>query len=189
MCFICSNPLSNGQTVTVERGMQTLRDASKQRNDGKIEYLCDVTSIKIHIDCRRNYVRKSSIAIFVSKRERENDGPSMSSSSSPPHTRLRLSEQSSFDFEKLCFFVMTRPMKKKKKKGEKKRRRISLVSTHAFKDSIIATADKLGGDFAKTVKNRIIFEDLLAAEARYHLQCYLNFLRSRKPGNVGRPSY
>jgi len=28
---------------------------------------------------------------------------------------------------------------------------------------------------------------LRAAEARYHHQCYLNFLRSRKPSNVGRP--
>lgn len=75
---------------------------------------------------------------------------------------------------------------KEKKKDEKKRRRISLVSTHGFKDSVIDTADKFGGDFANTVKNRIIFEDLLAAKARYHLQCYLNFLRSRKSGNVGR---
>lgn len=149
MCFICSNPLSDGQTVVVKCGIKTLRDVSKERNDGKIEYLRDAIFIEVHIDCRRNYVRKSSIAAFVSKKERKDDGLSTSSSLSPPRTRLRLSEQPFFDFKKLCFFCGNEANEEKeKKKDEKKRSRISLVSAYAFKDSIIATADKLGGDLA-----------------------------------------
>lgn len=120
MCFICSNFLSDGQTVVVQRGIQTLRDASKERDDGKIEYLRDATSIEVHIDCRRNYLRKSSIAAFVSKRERIDDDPSTSSSSSPPCTRLRISEQPSFDFKKLCFFCGDEANEEKEKRKRKK---------------------------------------------------------------------
>jgi len=55
MCFICDKSLSEGATVVVERGIQTLRDASAERNDGKIEHLRSVDSIKIHTQCRKTY--------------------------------------------------------------------------------------------------------------------------------------
>lgn len=49
MCFICNKFLSEGATVVVERGMKIVRDASAKRNDGKIEHLRSVNSIKIYV--------------------------------------------------------------------------------------------------------------------------------------------
>ena len=78
MCFVCSKSLSEGPTVVVHRGLKTLRNASVERNDGKIEHLRNVNSIKIHVQCRKEYTRKSSILAVKNVRD---EGASTSTSS------------------------------------------------------------------------------------------------------------
>lgn len=38
-CFICENPLPVGETVNFEHGLQTLKNASNEKDDGHIEFL------------------------------------------------------------------------------------------------------------------------------------------------------
>ncbi|CAG4965080.1 unnamed protein product [Parnassius apollo] len=88
-CFICSQPLTESGVVTVDRGMKALIDASIERGDEFSEYLKDQTSVKIHVQCRKNYTRKSSIDAVKRRRQEEEAG---SSKISPPRTRARVSE-------------------------------------------------------------------------------------------------
>ncbi|KAJ8880782.1 hypothetical protein PR048_017253 [Dryococelus australis] len=69
ICFICDHSLSHGDTVVVERGLQTLKDASVNRGDGHIGYLKNVNTVTIHVHCRKDYIRKSSIMAFKRRRD------------------------------------------------------------------------------------------------------------------------
>lgn len=100
LCFVCSKSLLEGTTVVVERCLKTLRDASVERNYEKIEHLRNVNSIKIHVHCRKDYTRSSSISAF--KRERDEDAST--STSSPPRRKTRLIAQPSFNFKERCMF-------------------------------------------------------------------------------------
>ena len=94
-CFICGIPLSDGDTVTVERGIQSIIHASICRNDGHIEHLKNVRSVTVHTNCRKNYRSKNSIAGF--KRRQETDVPS-TYQCSPRKKRI-----GSFSFKEFCF--------------------------------------------------------------------------------------
>ncbi|GBO07630.1 hypothetical protein AVEN_73887-1 [Araneus ventricosus] len=63
ICFICSQPLAEGEIVAVERGLKTLIDSSIERNYGYVEYLKDKQSVTIHVQRRKMYTRKTSIAV------------------------------------------------------------------------------------------------------------------------------
>lgn len=54
-CFICGKSLSVGDTVVVERGLQTVKNASADRNDGHLEYLKNVNFVTINVECRKDY--------------------------------------------------------------------------------------------------------------------------------------
>jgi len=64
LCIICSKQLSDGDIVHVDRGLQTLIKASIERGDGKDELMMNVSSIKVHVNCRKEYCRVSSITAF-----------------------------------------------------------------------------------------------------------------------------
>lgn len=63
-CFICNDLLSVGKTVNVERGLQTLKTVSNEREDGCIEFLNSVNSVRVHVECRKEYIHKKNIAAF-----------------------------------------------------------------------------------------------------------------------------
>lgn len=184
VCFVCTKSLSEGETVVVERGLKTLRDASAERNDGKMEHLRNINSIKIHVQCRKDYTRRNSI--IACKRERNESAST--STNSPPRSRMREREQS-FNLKEQCIFCGEEASEvKERKKDRKTRQKIKYVSTVSFKDSIIAMADNRGDDIANAVKKRIMFEnDLVAAQAKYHHNCYHSFVIPATAGKVGRP--
>ncbi|KAJ0169956.1 hypothetical protein K1T71_014562 [Dendrolimus kikuchii] len=97
-CFICAKLLTESEVITVERGMKTLINASIERADEFSEYLKNQKSVTIHENCRKNHIRKSSIAA-ANKRQREEQ----EATASPPRTRSRISE-SPFCFKELCLF-------------------------------------------------------------------------------------
>lgn len=100
-CFICNKLLTQTGSVTVDRGMQTLIDASTERGDEFSEYLKNQKSVTIHVQCRKSYTRKSSIA--AAKRQHEEEEEASTSKVSPPRTRARVSE-SAFCFKQCCLF-------------------------------------------------------------------------------------
>ena len=52
----------SGGTVEVgTKARSTIVDASRQREDGRDQYLSTVQPLIVHVSCRQNYTRKSSI--------------------------------------------------------------------------------------------------------------------------------
>lgn len=170
LCFICNKLISESASVSVVRGLQTLKTASIERNDGNINYLNTLTSVMVHVDCRKVYISKNSIA--ASKRRAEED--ETPTAASPP----RKKREEVFDFKTFCLFCgQVADEAAEKKQKEKYRRTISKVSTLDFKNNVLKKADERSDLIGKLVKNRILFEhDLIAAEAKYHAVCYSNFL-------------
>ena len=137
LCFICNKLSTEGETVTVSRGMKTLIDAIIERGDEFVDYLRSEKSVTVHVDCRKSYTRKSSIAAI--KRQHE-DGQASTSKVSPPRIKARVSE-SDFCFKKCCLFCGDEADKEaEKKKSLHRRRKIYNVTTLSFKGSILAVA-------------------------------------------------
>ena len=88
LCFICYKLLTEGETVTVSRGMKTLIDANIERGDEFVDYLRSEKSVTVHVGCRKSYIRKSSIAAIKGQHE---DGQVSTSKVSPPRIRIRVS--------------------------------------------------------------------------------------------------
>ncbi|CAH2086035.1 unnamed protein product [Euphydryas editha] len=179
LCFICDKKLSEGVSVNVVRGLQTLKTASIERNDGHIDYLNTLSSVNVHSECRKVYTSKN--VIIASKRRTDESEPS--TSSAPRKKRNEV-----FDFGKLCLFCGQEADEiAEKKKKLKYRRTISNVSTLAFKDNVIKRAEERNDSLGELVKERIYYEyDLIAAEAKYHTICYTNFL-TRVPSADKKP--
>ncbi|XP_008556708.3 uncharacterized protein LOC103577712 isoform X2 [Microplitis demolitor] len=179
LCFIRDKSLSEGVSVNVVRGLQTLKTASIEKNDGHIDYLNTLSSVNIHSECRKVYTSKNAIVAW--KRRTEEGEPS-----TPSAPRKKRNEV--FDFKKLCLFCGQEANKvAKRKKKEKYRRTISNVSTLAFKENVIKKAEERNDSLGKLVKERILYEyDLIAAEAKYHTICYTNFL-TRVPSADKKP--
>ncbi len=53
ICFLCDKELLAEESVTVTRGMDTIRKCSEQRGDGIAERLNGLSSIDVHIICRK----------------------------------------------------------------------------------------------------------------------------------------
>ena len=51
LCFICNKLLTEGETVTVSRGMKTLIDASIERGNEFVDYLRSKKSVTVRVDC------------------------------------------------------------------------------------------------------------------------------------------
>jgi hypothetical protein len=97
ICFICECSLNEGAIVTVnERGLNTFKESSKRRGDGKNKrYLKNLTSIVVHDPCRKNYINEN--LIWASNRRRS-DVPI-----SPAPTSSLRSLVPSFNFNDYCF--------------------------------------------------------------------------------------
>lgn len=115
--MICEKPLVNERTVCVKRGLDNLVSASYKRQDGKVSFFLNRTSIELHENCRKDYTRDTSIAAFKRKLDTES-----SLSISPIKTRK--SSNSEFDFKHCCFFLWWRSRvgtgKEKKTRNTKK---------------------------------------------------------------------
>jgi len=185
-CFICAKLLTEGEIVTVERGMKTLINASTERADEFSEYLKNQKSVTIHVECRKNYTRKCSIAAAIKRQHEEQEAST--STKSPPRTRARVSE-STFCFKKQCLFCGHElNEERERKRSSDFRRKIQQVSTATFKDMVLETAQARSDAMAKTVLARVEYEyDLVAAEAKYHYDCFSSFLKPKTGVKVGRP--
>lgn len=184
-CFICSKLLTKNESVTVDRGMKTLIDASIERADEFSEYLQNQISVTIHLECRKNYTRKSSIA---SAKRRHSQEEASTSKISPPRTRARVSD-SAFCFKQCCLFCGDQLNEQyETKKPKHLRRKFFNVTTLSFKESVLKAARDRNDDMGRAIVARVGFEfDLVAAEAKYHNDCYNSFLKPVNGGKVGRP--
>ncbi|CAH1100085.1 unnamed protein product [Psylliodes chrysocephalus] len=161
--FICSKLLTEGEIVTVQHGMKTLINASTERADEFTEYLKEQKSVTIHVECRKNYTRKCSIAAIKRQHEVQEASTSIVG---PPRTRARVRELA-YCLIKQCLFCS-------QELNEEYEKRKSLDSRPTTRSDAMANA----------VLARLEFEnDLIAAEA----DCFISFLKPHTGVKVGRP--
>lgn len=97
-CFICDKDLNDGTVKLVkEKGIETLRDASKRRIDGKGAVLAGKKSINVHQGCQKSYINERMISAQLKKAAK----PSTS------FLQLRSSSVNEFSFKTHCFVCGT----------------------------------------------------------------------------------
>ena len=190
-CILCQEELSSSNQVTVgEKGHASLIQASSQRDDGLAsQLLCKVPPFGIHITCRKDYTRVSSIETYKRKRAQSacdntegNAGPS----------RLR-SSVLSFDIKYDCFYC-TNNAQNNSKLPKGRQNKSSDVATIEYLCNVLERCDELNDAWSNDVKLRIQnVGDLVAAEAKYHRTCGQLFALGRQlgsddcQGQTGRP--
>lgn len=176
ICFICEKPFSDGDTVKVERGLQTLRNASIGRNDGHIAYLQTVACVTVHSRCRLNYTRKKTIQAV---NRLEDEIPSTSSQTPPKVLR-----RTAFTFQNHCLFCATEANEAAEtKEAVERRTKISYVRSNEFRTTLFTIAATRNDELSTVVCNRIEDVDLVEVRAKYHTTCYDKFRRYIVPAN------
>lgn len=168
-CILCvsTGNRCGGETVEVTRGLNKIRECSSVKGDGINDFLEDKSSILVHVKCRKDYTR--------------NIGPASNEISRPKVARLQ------FDFKTQCIFCEKYILSDVSKLRNQVRQEYSIVTTLEFVHSLRCNAEKRNDDWGKSVLVRLASViDLVAAEGRYHRQCYQYFLRpgSALPGSA-----
>lgn len=178
-CIFCGNNLE-GDTVLVEKGLESIIQASLTVKDGLHEKLKGKTKIIVHRSCRQKYTRPSSIKAAIRQKESCEIGQSTS-------TVLRSSE-GKFDYKTDCF-ICGKPASVDIKAPHDRRKPVHLVSTLEIREKFLAKCEERDDDWGETVKCRLLnVIDLVAPEARYHKYCYRDFLKDTPcKERVGRP--
>lgn len=182
ICLICGNELIEN-VVVVTNGISAISEASKKRKDSLHTKVLEKSSIKLHKSCRQQYTRPSSIQAAVKKLDEQHNEPSTSTTGV-----TRRSHHATFDF-KMCCFICGKSANVSSKTPVKYRKAFHEISTIEFKDNFLNKCDIRNDEWGETVKARILSTiDLVAAESRYHKQCYTEFTRSKSSETQkGRP--
>lgn len=190
-CFICDKLItSESDVVSLKpKGIDSLTNASKQRLDDK--WLKFNENMKVHIKCRKDYIRPQSIKAAINAVNAAREIPS-TSFISPTKGKLR-SAILEFNFKFQCLFcdgvIDDVFLKREKKINIENRRQIHEVQSLEIRISILDMACKRGDDWGKKIVNRItnVF-DLFAVEAKYHRDCLkMFFAMPRQRMKRGRP--
>lgn len=161
-CLLCGESLSCGETVKIVGGMKTLIDASNQRKDALFDTLTNLSSVVVHIACRKNYTRKSSITSAL--KTSASQAAEASSSQTLPTLRSSLAP---FNFKTACLFCGNDADRKTERKRPLHKRDVvhQVMTEQKFVDSIRSSAEQRCDARVDSVF------DLVAAEARYHNRC------------------
>ena len=169
MCLLCGDELSSSDSVSVGgKGRSSLVAASTKRNDSLQEKLQSVSPLIVHVKCRKDYTRESTIRAVKRK---ECAIPEEIS-----QKRLQ-SRTSSFDIQQDCLFcgeIIILDVK------HKDRQAVSNVETLQFQDTVLGHAKARKDSWGDDIINRISHaHDLVAAKAKYHRNCAQSFLHKR----------
>lgn len=183
-CVICRKSLGDDKQKLYEKGLNTLIRASSIRGHTELlGYLKDSKTspgrnVYVHKlkRCRADYTKDP-----VGDMKRCEDTKKTESRAK----KLR-SSFGSFNWIGDCFLCG-------KSAGadvrHPERNPVSMVTLLSIRDSVLNQCTKRDDPWAHDVMTRLqACIDLVAAEARYHSKCYLNFFRTFKTSPVGRPT-
>lgn len=172
-CFICEKDLSEGAVKVVkEKGIETLRDASKKRNDRKGAVLTGKSSVSVHVSCQKSYINEKIIAAHLKK------------AAQPSTSTGKLRSFSEFYFKTHCFVCGTGIPEDYARSQQRlpphKRNLVHQVTKLEMKDTVMKQAQLRGDDFGAAVINRIQpITDMVAADCKYHDKCLKKLYISR----------
>jgi len=170
-CPVCLNDVvreSKDVYDIKEKGILGLVKASKERKDDKHESFRGLTSLLIHTSCRKNYTRTDTIKKYVmeASTSQEETGSSQLRSSVPK-----------FNFKSNCLFC-GHCAKEETKKPLAKRRIVHSVETLTVQNRIREVCSMREDTLVDEILRRLSsISDLVAEEAVYHKDCYINFLK------------
>lgn len=145
-CFICENLLLEGVVQVKQKGIETFRQSSTKRNDGRAAILENKICISVHDACRKLYNNTRSIAACVRR-----GGPE-------GRVSMRL-QVPMFPFKSHCFLCgneITEAFLLKQKKLEAgKRDTVYSVRNYSVRDTVLQFAEKKADHFANEIKQRL----------------------------------
>lgn len=181
-CYICDklgsasgSDESLGQVIRITRGVQTLKNASTERQDGLFNnYNNDF--VFAHSTCRAKYINKKYIQAYVNKQKVE-------AAVSPPKKKFRTRVSTNFDWKNKCFFCgEDADISKEKKKNKNQRRQISIVTNTNVQNTVMQIIVQSKDIHCREILKRVSgVMDLSAVEAKYHNDCFTslkNFIRA-----------
>lgn len=149
-CIICECTDDKKNLTHVKRGLNKLKEIADSLNDlNLIEKLRSSDPVHVHEMCRRNYTRRIPANMIKTKIAEP--------------MKLRSSD---FDFKLMCIFCGDALGKKKILRS---------VTTDEFKSKMLNACITRNDDWGLQIQSRIDDHDLVASDAKYHKQCYINF--------------
>jgi len=179
--FVAESPSEfqpDGETVQVgAKARSTIVDASRQREDGRDQYLSTAQPLIVHVSCRKVYTRKNTIISHTKNLSPYGDNIET------PFRRSTEQRSSKFDITKDCLICGEEANENRTKKGTNKDvDRVCRCETLPFIQKIKTHAEDRNDEIGRKVLCHIATTiDLPAAEAKYHNRCRLNFFRTKKP--------
>lgn len=168
----------DGKTVEVRaKARSTIVDASRQREDGRDQYLSAAQPLIVHVSCRKDYTRKNSIISHTKKLSAYGDN------TETPNLHSTVQRSSQFDITKDCLICGEGANENKMKKGiNKDVDRVCSCETLPFIHKIKKHAENRNDEMGRKVMCHLATTiDLPAAEAKYHNRCRLKLFRPEKP--------
>lgn len=170
MHCICKSSLQEGEIVKVKRGLITLIEASKQRNDDiHIILLSSSKQITVHVNCRKKYTAKQNIKArkqeLVKGAEPDSGSCTLWSNVIP------------FHFKTHCIFCVEETEQPNTKLPMTTLRDVVCkVTTYRMCENINRYSDECKDEWGNEVKQRLCtYNDLIPAEACYHKDCFTSF--------------
>ena len=158
-CCLCDEWITGERksVVLTSKGSEGVNRASIQRKKD----LTTVPGDTVHVDCRRDYCKTTSIA-----RDKNSQEPLQ-------EKQHHLRSHRIFEFCNHCLFCgQLAKYEERKKRGFE----VYPVRTKDFEDSLIEVCNLRKDEWAETVLGRVAsVNDLHAADAVYHQQCSSNF--------------
>ena len=185
ICIVCEVKIGANDSATVGvKGLNSLIESSKARGDELHLRWKDINvPVKVHIKCRKDYTRQTSIQKDKRKIENTDD----STQENPTKLRSRLSE---FRIKEDCLYCCKPVIYDK---NNLKKTAYSSVETLEYLENVLKKADERSDEWASDVKLRIqLSSDLVAAEGKYHRYCAQRFYAGSQllhdiPSSAGRP--
>lgn len=149
VCFVCDKLLSiDVVDVVKEKGTEKLRECSVQRNDGKVNLLLGLTSVKVHQKCRKKYTNVKMIAVAARN--------------GPPPAQPRNADEipqepaKDFDFGNACFVcgveITDQFLANEQKKPWEKRVTVASIGSVNAEESIFKVASESDDEWSRQVR-------------------------------------
>lgn len=164
------------------KGLKNLLDKSQERNDGFYDFANQNKDLYIHGSCRSTYIHLISVSSEVNKNKRKNSFGSLVTTCKIKFGRSEIPE---FDYKNNCIIC-------NQKFYHSKANLISSVTKEDFATDLCNRIENLDVQTEDTIglKNRLMYDDLVLNNARYHVKCNMSFhndIRTLSINNAGRP--
>ena len=171
-CVVCGEHVGKDGRSLGSRGLETLREASVQRDDNLGERLIRTINHYAHTSCYKRYTDKTTIMRYLKK---TNDNADTQ--------REHVKERKPFDYPTHCLFCADElDFEKAAKYPDDRNYQISEIvmldpnKKGIMQESLLKECEGRIDQAALDVKARIIFAgDIRAVEAKYHRRCYQQF--------------